>query len=136
MPWTEIDCKSLERVQRRAVGMISGLHQKDYEGKLKEIGLTLLKEQRHCTNMQMVQKRLKGENRLDPEVWFECAVDSGRATRITADPLNINPGLGRLELRQNFLTLRVNEWNRIPAEIAQQPSAAYTKQREMTHPAA
>jgi hypothetical protein len=46
LPWTEIDCKSVKRVQRRAVGMISGLHQKDYEEKLKEIGLTLLKEQR------------------------------------------------------------------------------------------
>ncbi len=63
--------------------------QQDYEGKLKVIGLTTLQERRHRADMQMVHKLMKGENRLDPRIWFERAADSGRATRITADPMNI-----------------------------------------------
>jgi hypothetical protein len=90
-PWTEADKECLEKVQRRAVGMVSSLTQHDYEGKLEEIGLTTLEERRHRADMQMVHKLLKSKDGLDYSVWFERAADSGRATRITADPMNIKP---------------------------------------------
>ncbi len=35
---------------------------------------------------------------LDPTVWFERAMDSGRAKRSTAGPLNITAEAGRLEV--------------------------------------
>jgi ribonuclease P/MRP protein subunit RPP40 len=139
-PWTETDRECLERVQKRAVGMVSGLQNHEYEERLVELGMTTLAERRHRADMHMVHKILKNENSLDHTIWFEKAVESGRATRITADPLNIKPKAGRLEVRRNFFTVRViDDWNRIPSNIKRITTAsgfkdAYVKLRErMTH---
>ena len=45
-PWTEGDKKVLEQVQQRAVRMISNLASRNYEDRLKEVGLTTLVERR------------------------------------------------------------------------------------------
>ena len=39
-PWYETDKECLEKVQRRAVRMISGLKATSYEEKLKELGIS------------------------------------------------------------------------------------------------
>jgi hypothetical protein len=142
-PWTEMDRECLENVQKRAVGMVSGLKERRYEERLRELRLTTLAERRHRADMQMVHKLMMNENGLDHNTWFERAADSGRATRLTADPLNIKPKSGRLEIRRNFFTIRViDEWNRIPANIKARktPSsfkAAYSNLRDETaYPAA
>ncbi len=44
-PWTEADKECLEKVQRRAVGMVSGLAARDYEERLRELGHTSWKGQ-------------------------------------------------------------------------------------------
>jgi hypothetical protein len=78
--------------------------------------------------MHMVHKLVRKENGLDPGTWFEKAADSGRATRITADPLNIKPRAGRLEVRRSFLTVRVfDDWNRISSDIMRKPTATSFK---------
>jgi hypothetical protein len=41
-PWTEADKECLEKVQRRAMGMVSGLAARDYEERLRELGHTTL----------------------------------------------------------------------------------------------
>ncbi len=46
-PWSESDKAVLERIQRRAVTMVSGLKGAVYEERLKELGLTTLEERRH-----------------------------------------------------------------------------------------
>jgi hypothetical protein len=43
-PWLEADKEVLEKVQRRAVNMISGLKARTYAEKLRELGLTTLEE--------------------------------------------------------------------------------------------
>ncbi len=59
-------------------------------------------------------------------------------TRITADPMNIKPRSGRLEIRRNIFAVRViSDWNQIPAETKKKPTAAsfkaeYASHREMT----
>jgi ribonuclease P/MRP protein subunit RPP40 len=55
-PWQEGDKECLEKVQRRAVGMIAGLKSRDYSERLKELGLTTMEERRH--KLDMVQARL------------------------------------------------------------------------------
>jgi hypothetical protein len=79
---------------------------------------------------------------VSPTTWFEKAQHSRRATRITADPLNIAANTGRLEISKNFFSIRViNDWIRIPKGIKNKPTApsfkkAYAKIREvMTYPA-
>ncbi len=50
-PWQEGDKEVLEKVQKRAVKMISGLEGKTYEERLKEVGLLTLEERRHQADM-------------------------------------------------------------------------------------
>jgi hypothetical protein len=50
-PWSEADKTVLEKIQRRAVFMVSGLKGKTYEDKLVELGLPTLEERRHQTDM-------------------------------------------------------------------------------------
>ncbi len=40
-PWTSQDKDALEKVQKRAVGMVSGWEGSTFEEKLKELGLTM-----------------------------------------------------------------------------------------------
>jgi hypothetical protein len=59
-PWSQADKDVLERVQRRAVGMVSGLQGRDYEARLREIGMTTLEERRHQADMGMMNKVMTG----------------------------------------------------------------------------
>jgi hypothetical protein len=127
-PWSVADIDCLERVQKRAVKMVSGLRETEYSLRLKELGLATLEERRHRADMQMVHKIMHRESGLDPGTWFERARDAVHATRSGADPLNIKNMTGRLEIRRNFFSVRViSDWNRIPAEIKQRPGTASFK---------
>jgi hypothetical protein len=91
--------------------------------------------------MHMVHKIMKNENGLSQNTWLEKAQNSIRATQVTADPLNIKPNTGRLEIRKNFFSIRViDDWNRILKDIKSKPTVpsfnkAYAKIREvMTYP--
>ena len=117
-PWTAHDKKILEKVQQRAVNMITGLRAREYEDKLKELEMTTLEERRHQADMALVFKILTGKDQVAPTEWFTMAGEAARATKATADPLNIRIRHGRLDTRKNFFTVRVTEqWNRIPSEI-------------------
>jgi hypothetical protein len=117
-PWTEGDKACLEKVQERAVRMVSGLKSDDYSERLSELGLPTLEERRHQADMAMVHKILCGRGSLDSSQWFERAADSVRATRSSANPLNLKVRQGRLEIRRNFFSNRVvNSWNDIPSDI-------------------
>ena len=50
-PWQEGDKDYLERVQRKAVAMVSGLAAREYEKRLQELGLLTLEERRHQTEL-------------------------------------------------------------------------------------
>ena len=50
-PWTQADKELLEAVQKRAVRMVSGLRGKEYEDRLKEVGLTTLEARRQRGDM-------------------------------------------------------------------------------------
>ncbi len=50
----------LEKVQKRAVGMVSGLQNKDYHERLIELGLQTLEESRHQADMHMVYNIKQG----------------------------------------------------------------------------
>ncbi len=61
-PWQEGDKEVLERVQKRAVKMISGLEGKTYEERLKEVGLLTLEERRHQADMVQAYKIVTGKD--------------------------------------------------------------------------
>lgn len=123
-PWYEEDKALLEKVQQRAIRMVSGLRAHTYDERLKELNLTTLEERRHQADMAMVHRIMHGHGGLDPGTWFEES-SIHRSTRSTADPMNIKVKSGRLELRRQFFSVRViNDWNKIPEELKRMESAA------------
>ncbi len=89
-PWMEGDKERLEKVQRRAISMISGLRSQQYEEKLRELGLCSLEERRHQLDMTQTFKILKGVDNVKKSTWFTPASEGQvRVTRMAADPLNV-----------------------------------------------
>ena len=92
----------------------------------------------HCGHAQlhMMHKIMHGGGGLDHQTWFTKGSDSGRATRSTADPLNVTVKNGRLDIRSKFLSVRAPaQWNAVPSDIKQlQPAqrfkTAYKQFRE------
>ena len=103
-PWYETDKECLEKVQRRAVRMISGLKATSYEEKLKELGISTLEERRKYLDMLQTYKVMTGKDNVDRATWFDMASSGQRATRQAADPLNIRPKAARLEVRRQFFS--------------------------------
>ncbi len=117
-PWTETDKETLEKVQKRAIKMVSGLSGSSYEDRLAELGMVTLAERRHQTDMVQVFKIVNGFDRVEAGTWFNHVNPGNIITRSAADPLNIAKPRGRLDLRLNFFSLRVVDgWNNIPADI-------------------
>jgi hypothetical protein len=69
-PWAEVDKEVLEKIQRRAISMVSGLKGKDYNQKLLELGLTTLEERRHQVDMIPTFKIVRGFDKVDRDTWF------------------------------------------------------------------
>ena len=59
-PWTQGDREVLEKVQRRAVRMVSGLRGTTYEEKLAEIGILTLEERRLQYDLVHTFKIIRG----------------------------------------------------------------------------
>ena len=79
-PWTEADKECLEKVQRRAVKMISGLASNDYMDRLAELGLETLEERRHRIDMAQVYKIVTGKDKVKSDTWFTMAREGLRLT--------------------------------------------------------
>ncbi len=60
-PWTEADKAVLEKIQRRAFGMVSGLKGQSYEEKLPELNLPSLEERRLQADMVQTFKIVRGD---------------------------------------------------------------------------
>jgi hypothetical protein len=84
-PWTKSDIDCLEGVQKKMVGMVSGLSAKDYEGKLAVLGLESLQARRRNADIYTVHKIVHGVGDLDSNVWFE-KLAGNTITRARADP--------------------------------------------------
>ena len=118
-PWQEQDIQTLEKIQKRAVGMISGLGGESYEEKCKELNLETLQRRREKQDLLELFKMLNGAGDLDPATLFKRPeARTGVATRSTGDPHKLVMPRTRLETRTNFFTVRVVEkWNNLPREL-------------------
>ena len=89
-PWTQGDIELLEKIQIRMVGMVSGLKGRNYQEKLKELGLQTLETRRRRFDMIQTFKILKGFDRVDSSLWFETVGNEpSRRTRQSAYHLNL-----------------------------------------------
>ena len=82
--------------------MVTGLRGTSYEDRLTELGLTTLTERRHQTDMLQTYKILTGKDRVKSGSLFVMASANERATRSSADPMNLRVPASRLEIRRNY----------------------------------
>ena len=123
-PWLESDIKCMEKIQERLIRMISDVKGDSYEEKLKDVGLTTLKERRSRGDMIQTFKVLKGFNRVSKENWFQEIPENARPTRMNAvmegDKVVKKQSVlqverARLETRRNFFSIRAaQQWNELP----------------------
>ena len=130
-PWTLADKEMLEKVQRRAVRMVSGLTGSTYEERLQELGLLSLEDRRRQYDLVQTFKIVRGFDNVSASTWFNLMGDNPtRVTRNTVDPLNIVRKNPRTEIRRNFFSHRViDSWNNIPSELKNVSSVFTFKKR-------
>ena len=117
-PWLKRDIEILEKVQRRAVNRVAGLKGKTYEEKLREVGLLSLYDRRKRGDAIQVWKAINGHSILNSEMLQHVNTHNPRLTRCTSKKLNLTKPFGRLDVRNNFFSVRVvDEWNNLPQNI-------------------
>jgi hypothetical protein len=113
-PWTKSDAEALEKVQKKAVHMVSGLKSQDYNERLKELEMPTLTQRREKLDMTEMFKIMTKKSAVGPNIWFEKSSREGVMTRQEADPLNVKIPAARLD----FFSVRVcDKWNSLPSEI-------------------
>ena len=124
----EKDIKVLEDVQRRAIRQVRGLHG-SYEEKLKQCGLTSLKDRQIRGDLIQVFKIVKQIDDIPVNKFFEMAEDRhGHSTRNTvtigSDPEHVTSNMNfvkqksNLDLRRHFFSNRVvDKWNILPSAV-------------------
>ena len=120
-PWSVGDKEVLERVQRRAVGMVTNWRGRTYEDRLSEVGMTSLEDRRLRGDMIATYKILSGKDKVDPSLLFDLpAVGPGSRTRVTVGvhPIRAQAVRPRLDIRRNTFSQRVvSTWNSLPDSV-------------------
>ena len=125
----------MEKVQRRAVNLISGLKGANYEEKLVELGILSLEKLRKRFDIIQTYKILSRIDQVDSIKWFRpVGTNAKRLTSTTAYCKNLIPSRYKTEMRHNFFFNRVvNKWNRLPTEVKEARSLnSFKKLLEMT----
>ena len=113
--------------------MLSDVRGQTYEEKLKDAGLTTLKDRRARGDAIQTFKAIKGFNKVDSNKWFELIPESARPTRMTAIVENDGKVVkkeavlaierSRLEIRHNFYSVRAaKKWNEQPETVKNRTS--------------
>ena len=121
-PWYEKDINCLEKVQKRLIRSLSNVRGESYEEKLKDAGLTTLRDRRKRGDLIEAYKTLNGQNKVEKTTWFEIATDesSSPSTRANTNTEGekrssvIVRERARTDLRNNSFRLRVGRgWNEL-----------------------
>ena len=107
-PWLVGDREKLEKVWRRAVGMVSNLRGRSYEDRMAEVGMTSLLDKRVRGNMIATYRIMTGKDMVDPRTFFDMAEEwAGPRTRLVAGVHNIRETRSRLDIRRYSFSQRV-----------------------------
>ena len=117
-PWLKGDIELLEKVQRRALGMVKGLRGVTYAEKLKEVGMYSLYDRRVRGDMIQIWKVIHGQCILDSSMLQLAGTQHSRTTRHTSKALNLARIPARLDVRRHFFSVRsVEIWNNLPSQL-------------------
>ena len=121
-PYSKADMEVLERVQRRAVMMLTNVRG-GYEERLTVLKMSNLQDRRVRGDMIETFKILTGKSQVDYTTWFNLASmnDGTVKTRFTAGNLNLAlPPAPKLEIRRNLFSHSVIPvWNQHPDSFRQ-----------------
>ena len=128
-PWHEGDIECLETVQKRMIRSLSNVRGTNYEEKIKDAGLTTLKERRERGDLIEAFKTIRGINNVDRNEWFLIA-ELNAARPGTRSTINVEGGKSenrpsilikeraRTELKNNAFRFRVGRtWNDLPDTV-------------------
>ena len=117
-PWLQRDVQRIEKVQRRATKLVSGIGSKPYEERLKICNLTTLERRRNRGDLLECYKIMNGFGDVELRELFSLASDRHNLnTRSATDGLLV-PQQTHLDIRKYFFFNRViNAWNELPLEI-------------------
>ena len=123
-PDTVADKLCLERVQMRAVKMVSDIGGGTYTEKLAKLNLTTLEERRWRGDMIQTWRIMTGKDMVKVETWFDLEVDRERVgattTRHARQTHAIRPRNYRYEERGKFFSNRVvQDYNSLPQSVKQ-----------------
>ena len=125
-PGMRRDIDLLERVQRRATRMVSGLHGLPYEERLRFLGLQTLETRRHRADLILVYKLLHHLVDYDYRKLLTLSV----STHLRGHPLKLAKFQSRINIRLHSFPFRVvNPWNGLPASVVAAPSVNSFKHR-------
>jgi ribonuclease P/MRP protein subunit RPP40 len=122
-PWLQGDIDTLEKVQEKAVKMVSGLKGTTYKEKCNELGLQTLEDRRERQDMALVHKFLTEKKGND---MFRQMAANGRAgTRQAAGGHGLSVQYARTDPRKySFAVRTVEKWNRLPDDVKSAPNGA------------
>ena len=137
------DIDELEKVQQRALRLMTNVRGSCYEERLRNAGLTPLTIRRLRADLIEVFKVLNGLYKVREDAWFTRIAESSRATRQTVridgngierrrDMLIVPRA--RLEVRNNFFSIRAaEEWNSLPDEVKDAETISIFKRKLDNH---
>ena len=132
-PYTQEDKNILEKVQKRALAMVSNMNGKTYEERLAEVGMTTLETRRLRGDLIQMYRIMSGKDDVLPSTWFQTMTDSrgdGPGTRQSKGLYNVLPTASRTQIRKNFFSQRVVEpWNNLPDSVKAAESVNIFKNR-------
>jgi len=116
------DIDVLERVQKAATtNLVPKLRKYSYPKRLKQIGITSLKDRRLRGDMIEVYKLLTGKEKINYEQFFTLA---DKHYSLRGHDKKLVKERSRLDTRKFFFSQRVvNSWNSLPAEVVNAASA-------------
>ena len=114
----------LERIQMRAVKMVSDIGGGSYTDKLAKLNMTTLEERRWRGDMIQTWRIMTGKDMVKVETWFDMEVDRQRVgattTRHARQHHAIRPRNFHYEERGRFFSHRVvQDYNALPDSVKQ-----------------
>ena len=126
-PWLHKDIDVLEKVQKRALRLISGLSG-DYEEKLGLVGLPTLENRRKRGDLIQTFKIIRNLDDVDYKIWFRFTSEVNMRDSRSVSEAKLEIPLCRLDIRKYFFSVRVAKlWNEIPNSIRQNVDTTHFK---------